>query len=142
MHLKKYSAMIVCCILAILVSACQPAPPVVGREIVTDKGTYHVVSVPELQSMLTDKDFTMVNVHIPWQGDIAQTDLHLAYDQIIEEQDKLPSDKDEKILVYCLTSGMAKVAVKSLLDAGYTNLWMLDGGTMAWEEANLPLIKE
>jgi len=27
--------------------------------------------------MLDDKDFTMINVHIPWQGDIAQTDLRL-----------------------------------------------------------------
>jgi len=35
------------------------------------------VSVQELQTMLDDKDFTMINVHIPWQGDIAQTDLRL-----------------------------------------------------------------
>ena len=92
--------------------------------------------------ILEDKDFTMINVHIPWQGDIEQTDLRLAYDQILDKQDQLPSDKNQKIMVYCLTSGMAKIAVESLLDLGYTNLWMLEGGTTAWEEAGLPLVKE
>jgi rhodanese-related sulfurtransferase len=36
---------------------------------------------------------------------------------------------------------MAKIAVASLLNLGYTNLWMLDGGTTAWEEAGMSLIK-
>jgi rhodanese-related sulfurtransferase len=142
MHLKTYSVMIILCVLAISLSACQSAPSVVGREITADKGTYYAVSVEELQMILEDKDFTMINVHIPWQGDIEQTDLRLAYDQILDKQDQLPSDKNQKIMVYCLTSGMAKIAVESLLDLGYTNLWMLEGGTTAWEEAGLPLVKE
>jgi hypothetical protein len=41
---------------------------------------YRVVSVTELQTMLEAKDFIMVNVHTPWEGDIPQTDLRLAYD--------------------------------------------------------------
>jgi rhodanese-related sulfurtransferase len=142
MRLKIHSAVIILCVLSISLSACQSAPPVMGREITTDEGTYYVVSVQELQTMLENKDFTMVNVHIPWQGDIQQTDLRLAYDLISAEQEKLPSDKEQKILVYCLTSGMAKVAVQSLLDLGYTNLWMLEGGTTAWKDAGLSLDKE
>ena len=141
MRSKIYSAVILLCVLAISLSACQSAPPA-GREVVTDAGTYHAVSVQELQMMLEDKDFTMINVHIPWQGDIEQTDLRLAYDQILDEQGQLPPDKNQKILVYCLTSGMAKIAVESLLDLGYSNLWILEGGTTAWEEASLPLVKE
>ena len=142
MRSKIRSAVIILCVLAISLSACQSAPPVMGREITTDEGIYYAVSVQELQTMLENKDFTMINVHIPWQGDIQQTDLRLAYDQIATEQEELPSDKEQKILVYCLTSGMAKVAVQSLLDLGYTNLWMLQGGTTAWEEAGLSLVKE
>jgi len=89
--------------------------------------------------MLENKDFIMINVHIPWQGDIAQTDLRLAYDQIEQNLDQLPQDKDAKILVYCLTSGMAKEAIAALLDQGYTNLWILDDGTTARDEAGLVL---
>jgi len=43
--------------------------------------------------------------------------------------------------VYCLTSGMAKKAVATLLGEGYTNIWMLEGGTTAWEEAGLTIGK-
>lgn len=103
---------------------------------------YRRVSVTELQTMLENKDFTMINVHTPWEGDIPQTDLRLAYDQIEENLDQLPPEKDAKILVYCLTSGMAKRAVATLLSQGYTNIWMLDGGTIVWEEAGLPLQSE
>lgn len=143
MHKKNiFQIVITFFVFAILVSACQTAPPVAAREVVTDAGMYHAVSAQELQVMLENKDFTMVNVHIPWQGDIEQTDLRLAYDQIPNEQDQLPPDKNQKILIYCLTSGMAKISVESLLDLGYTNLWMLEGGTTAWEEAGLPLVKE
>ena len=116
--------------------ACQPE---MGQEVSVDGGSYRVVSVQELQTMLEDKDFTMINVHIPWQGDIPQTDSRLAYDQISESQNQLPAEKDAKILVYCLTSGMAKKAVQSLISLGYTNVWMLEGGTTAWEETGLAL---
>jgi len=85
-------------------------------------GSYRVVSVQNLQTMLEDKDFTMVNVHTPWEGDIPQTDLRLAFDQIESNLDQLPQEKDTKLLVYCLTSGMAKKAISTLLDQGYTNL--------------------
>lgn len=116
--------------------ACQSE---MGQEVSADNGRYRVVSVPELQAMLEDKDFTMINVHTPWEGDIPQTDLRVPYDEIDQNIDQLPQEKGTRILVYCLTSGMAKKAVTTLLAHGYTNLWMLDGGTTAWSEAGLAL---
>ncbi|PWB73012.1 MAG: hypothetical protein C3F07_10515 [Anaerolineales bacterium] len=118
--------------------ACQPQEQI-GIQAEMNGIPYRVVSVQELQTMLEDKDFTMINVHTPWEGDIPDTDVRLAYDQIEQNTDKLPADKDAKILVYCLTSGMAKKAVATLLVQGYTNVWMLEGGTTAWQEAGLML---
>jgi rhodanese-related sulfurtransferase len=127
----------------LVLGACQSiSTNNVGEEVSIEGGSYRAVSVQELQTLLENKDFTMINVHTPWQGDIPQTDSRLAYDQISESPDQLPADKDAKILVYCLTSGMAKKAVESLVNLGYTNIWMLDGGTTAWEEAGLTLEKE
>jgi rhodanese-related sulfurtransferase len=80
----------------------------------------------------------MMNVHTPWEGDFPQTDLRLFYDQIEQNLDELPAEKNAKIIVYCLSSGMAKKATTTLLKQGYTNLWMLDGGTTAWQEAGVP----
>ena len=136
---KKNIFLIIFCVVTLIISACQLIPSNVGKEVSTDNGNYRVVTVQELQTMLENKDFTMVNVHIPFQGNIPQTDLQLAYDEIEQNLNQLPQEKDAKILVYCLTSGMAKKAVATLLNQGYTNLWMLDGGTTSWEEAGLSL---
>lgn len=102
---------------------------------------YRVVSVAELQTMLEAKDFFMVNVHTPFEGNIPQTDLHLPYDEISQNLDQLPGKKDAKIVIYCFTSGMAKQAIAILVAQGYTNLWMLDGGTTEWQAAGLTLEK-
>jgi len=128
-------------VMSLLLGACQSISSNVGKEVSIEGGIYHVVSVQELQTMLEGEDFTMINVHTPWEGDIPQTDVRLAYDQIEQNLDQLPREKDAKILVYCLTSGMAKKAIATLLNEGYTNLWMLDGGTTAWSEAGLSLNK-
>jgi len=136
---KKNIFLIIFCVVTLIISACQLIPSNVGKEVSTDNGNYRVVTVQELQTMLENKDFTMVNVHIPFQGNIPQTDLQLAYDEIEQNLNQLPQEKDAKILVYCLTSGMAKKAIATLLNQGYTNLWMLDGGTTSWEEAGLSL---
>jgi rhodanese-related sulfurtransferase len=125
-----------------LLTACQTKEvQQIGIEAQMNGSSYRVVSVDELQSMLEDKDFFMVNVHTPFEGNIPQTDLHLPYDEMEQNLDQFPVDKNAKIMVYCFTSGMAKIAVATLVTQGYTDLWMLDGGTIAWEEAGLPLEK-
>ena len=124
----------------LILVACQ-AEEQIGIQADLNGNPYRVVSVQELQTMLEGKDFIMINVHTPWQGDIPQTDLRIAYDQIKQNMEQLPAEKEAKIIVYCLTSGMAKKAVATLLGEGYTNIWMLEGGTTAWEAAGLTIGK-
>lgn len=124
----------------VLLTACQEKEKI-GIDAQINGVPYRVVSVPELQTMLENKDFFMVNVHTPWEGDVPQTDLHLPYDQIEQSLGQLPTGKEAKIMVYCLTSGMAKKAIATLVAQGYTNLWMLKGGTTSWSEAGLTLEK-
>jgi len=130
---------------AILLTACSntaatpstPAP-VVGKPIQVDGGTYTDVSVPELQTMLANKDLIFVNVHIPFEGDIAGTDVSIPYDQITQNLDQLPG-KDDKIVLYCRSDRMSVIAAEELVKLGYTNVWNLDGGMVAWEKAGLEI---
>lgn len=125
-----------------LLAACQAGTePQIGVEAQMNGKPYRVVTVNELQTMLENKDFYMVNVHTPFEGNIPQTDLYLPYDEIGENLGQLPADKNTKLMIYCFTSGMAKIAVATLIEQGYTDIWMLDGGTIAWEEAGLTLEK-
>ena len=65
---KKNTFLIIFCAVTLMISACQLIPSNVGKEVTVDNGSYRVVSVQELQTMLEKKDFTMVNVHVPFQG--------------------------------------------------------------------------
>ena len=128
----------------ILLTACsaatiQPTVEVVGQTVSVEGGSYTDVSAAELQTMLVDKDFTFVNVHIPFEGDIAGTDLSIPYDQIDQNLGELPADKDAKIVLYCRSGRMSAIAAETLIGLGYTNIWNLSGGMVAWEQAGLPI---
>jgi rhodanese-related sulfurtransferase len=94
--------------------------------------------VAELQTMLANKEFTFVNVHIPFEGNISGTDLSIPYDQISQNLDKLP-DKITKIVLYCRSGRMSAIAAETLVGLGYTNIWNLSGGMAAWEQAGLKI---
>ena len=117
----------------------KSAVEVVGQKISVSDGSYTDVSVAELQTMLANKDFTFVNVHIPFEGDIANTDLSIPYVEIGQSLDKLPADKNAKIVLYCRSGRMSSIAAETLVSQGYTNVWNLTGGMVAWEQAGLPI---
>lgn len=96
------------------------------------------VNPDELNKMLSTKDFIMVNVHIPFEGDIPGTDLFIPYNQISQYLDELPDDKNSKIVVYCRSGSMSDIAAKELLSSGFTNIINLEGGFNAWTAAGFP----
>lgn len=116
-----------------------PAAAAVDQPGVTE-GTYVDVSPQELSSMLDSKDFLLVNVHIPYEGEIGDTDLFVPYDQIADRIGELPSQKDAKLVLYCRSGGMSAIAATTLTSLGYTNVWNLDGGMIGWEQASYPLV--
>ena len=105
-------------------------------------GTYVDITPDELAAMLESKDFLLINTHIPYEGEIEQTDLFLPYDQAAEQLDQLPTDKDAKIVVYCRSDRMSRISAEEWVKAGYTNLHNLDGGFAAWEEAGYELLRK
>jgi rhodanese-related sulfurtransferase len=115
--------------------------PVTGKPVQVEGGSYFNVTPAELNSMLAKKDFVFVNVHIPFAGDIAGTDLSIPYDQIEQNVSKLPADKNAKIVLYCRSGHMSAIAAAALAKVGYTNLWNLDGGMAAWEQAGYEIQK-
>ena len=93
-----------------------------------------------LAQMLSAKDFPLINVHIPYEGEIDGTDLFIAYNEIEQRVDELPAEKDAQIVLYCRSGSMSTTAATTLVRLGYTNVAHLDGGMIAWEEAGYPLV--
>ena len=104
------------------------------------RGSWRRVTPAELATMLKHKDFLLVNVHIPYAGEISGTDLFLPYDQAAAEISKLPAAKGAKIVLYCRSGRMSTIAAEVWADAGYTNLYELQGGFDAWTTAGYPLV--
>jgi len=124
----------------VLLVGCQ-SKPVSGTDVSVAGGSYKNVEPKELNSMLKNKDFVLINVHIPFAGDIAKTDLSVPYDQIEQNLSQLPADKDAKILLYCRSGHMSQIAAEKLVSLGYTNIWNLKGGMNDWEQAGFDLEK-
>ena len=99
----------------------------------------HVISADSLNTMLQDKDFALVNVHIPYAGEIPQTDLFIPYNEIADHLEKLPP-KDSTIVLYCRSDRMSGIAANTLENLGYSKLYNVKGGMRAWESAGFDLI--
>lgn len=83
----------------------------------------------------TGEPFFLINVHTLYEGEIVKTDLFVPFEKIEENKDKLPADKNTKIILYCQSGKMSETAVKKLVGLGYTNVSHLKGGMEAWRKA-------
>ena len=91
--------------------------------------------------MLQAKNFPLINVHIPYEGEIASTDTLIAYNEIDQHLDRLPADKTASIVLYCRSGRMSTIAAEQLVKLGYTHIFNLDGGMIAWEKAGYTVSK-
>lgn len=121
--------------------ACQSQSTVTGEVVSVEGGSYKNISADELNSMFKNKNFVLVNVHIPFAGDIPTTDLSIPYDQITELSylSQLPADKNAEIVLYCRSGRMSQIASEKLVGLGYSNIWNLRGGMDEWEQAGYDL---
>src|ERR1051325_9897364 len=127
-------------LIAVLVAGCQ-TKSITGETVTLANSSYRNITANELNIMSKDKDFVLVNVHIPLTGNIPETDLSLPYDQIENSFIQLPTDKNTKIILYCRSGHMSKVAAEKLVALGYTNIWNLSGGMADWEKAGYQIEK-
>jgi rhodanese-related sulfurtransferase len=105
-------------------------------------GSYIDVSADGLALMMESKDLPLVNVHVPYAGEIEGTDEFIPFDQIELNIDKLPADKSAQVVIYCRSGSMSGISARTMVELGYTDVWNLDGGMIAWEVSGRSLIRQ
>jgi phage shock protein E len=93
---------LVICVLtlaAVVFSACgqQGTTTGEGQQVKSDGGSYRNITPAQLKSMLGNKDFLLVNVHVPYAGEISGTDDFVPYNEIGPNLSRFPGDKGAKI---------------------------------------------
>ncbi|MFQ5855039.1 MAG: rhodanese-like domain-containing protein [Anaerolineae bacterium] len=137
-------------LVALLLAACggsqqQPAQTTgglpQGQPVLTAKGTYFNIDVNQAKPLLEDDSVFTVNVHIPYAGELPGTDTLIPFNEVAQQLDALPADKDAPVVVYCRSGSMSAQASETLADLGYTKIFNITGGMKAWRQAGNELVE-
>lgn len=126
-------------LIALVLAACagatpEPTPAADPARRTDAAPEYARIAPADLAAMLEAGELTLVNVHVPYEGEIPGTDLLIPYDEIADRLEELPAH-DARIVVYCMSGPMSRSAAEDLVAAGYTNVLDLEGGMRAWVAA-------
>jgi rhodanese-related sulfurtransferase len=104
-----------------------------------DSNGYQNISMDRFVEMMEHKDFVLIDVHIPYAGEIPETDLLIPFNDIKQHKNELPDDKNTKIVVYCMSGPMGYVAAEKLVSMGYRRVFHFQGGMVAWKKSGKSL---
>jgi rhodanese-related sulfurtransferase len=97
---------------------------------------YRTVDIETLATILEDNSdgYTIINVHIPYAGEIDGTDSNIAFNDMDALTAALPA-KDTPVILYCRSGNMSEQATRALVELGYTQVWDVPGGIVSWQQS-------
>jgi rhodanese-related sulfurtransferase len=95
------------------------------------------VSAQELDAMMGAGEVELINVHLPYEGEIPGTDALIPYTEIDGISRRI-AEADADVVLYCRSGTMSSQTAQALVDRGVTDFSELEGGYQAWQDAGLP----
>jgi len=99
---------------------------------------YSQLTANQLAKIIDQKDFPLVNVHVPYNGEIPGTDANIAYYDL-ERIVQLFPDRKSTIVIYCRSGAMSYKTAVGLVKMGYEKVIDLTGGYNSWRSLGQPL---
>jgi rhodanese-related sulfurtransferase len=100
------------------------------------------LSPAEVADLVATSDPIVINVHIPYAGDIPGTDTSIPYNNVDAIEAYLNYDHCADVLLICMSGGMSQSAGNELVKRGYLRVRDLNGGMDAWQKAGYTLVKD
>jgi rhodanese-related sulfurtransferase len=96
---------------------------------------YALISPRQLNALKEIEDLYIINLS-PATDDIPGTDLTLTTQDLVKDLTLIPEDLPT--VVYCQAGSRSQAMARDLAEKGYDNIIFLEGGRLAWDEADLP----
>jgi rhodanese-related sulfurtransferase len=112
-----------------------PSPPTNPSSTQNNDRTLTIDEFAEIITNESDQ-YAIVNVHIPYEGEVAETDMQIPYNDIEALTSALP-DKNAPIILYCRSGRMSEASLAYELA---TQVWDVPGGMNAWRESGHELL--
>lgn len=101
------------------------------------------VSVDDLKKAIdANEQITIVDVRTPEEvvrGKI-EGSINIPLDKIMSDVERVIPDKKGKIYVYCLSGSRSIHAVDAMINLGYTDVFDVSHGILAWRIGRYPLV--
>jgi rhodanese-related sulfurtransferase len=104
-----------------------------------DSGEVESISPKEAAAMYTGQKAVIVDVRedSEWNEQHIPGAIHIPLGQLSERLSELKQYKDSPVITQCKTGGRSAKALDVLKSAGFSKVYNMDGGIMAWDKAGL-----
>jgi rhodanese-related sulfurtransferase len=118
-----------------------PSPAATEAGSADPTGEYQTLSIEEFAAIVDERadEYQIINVHIPYAGEVPNTDANVPYNDLDALMAALP-DKNAPIVLYCRSGNMSQQASEALIAEGYTQVWDVPGGMNAWQAIDRELV--
>ncbi|MDD5461857.1 MAG: rhodanese-like domain-containing protein [Methylococcales bacterium] len=102
-------------------------------------GEVELISPWQASAMYTEKKAVIVDVRedSEWNEGHIPGAIHIPLGQLNERLPELKLYKDSTVITQCKSGGRSAKALDILKSAGFSKVYSMEGGIMAWDEAGL-----
>ena len=104
-----------------------------------DMGETETISPKEASAMYTEKSAVIIDVRedSEWNEQHIPGAIHIPLAQLTERLAELKQYKDSPVITQCRTGGRSAKALDVLKSAGFSKVYNMDGGIVAWDKSGL-----
>ena len=105
------------------------------------KAQTKIVSIKEMQELIKNKEVQLIDVRTPkeYNEGFIEKAQNINYFSPTFNSDIETLDKQKPIIVYCKKGGRSAKSAKKLQEAGFVEIYDLEGGITKWKSQGRPI---